>query len=78
MALRYLRSHRIIYFSIAGVAIGIMVMIVVVGVYCEPAFGERAEQFEISRIAGHGLGTAGAADMMIETDHRVRRGHDQM
>ncbi len=32
MALRYLRSHRIIYFSIAGVAIGIMVMIVVTSV----------------------------------------------
>ena len=32
MALRYLRAHRIIYFSIAGVAIGIMVMIVVTSV----------------------------------------------
>jgi len=32
MALRYLRAHRIIYFSIAGVAVGIMVMIVVTSV----------------------------------------------
>jgi lipoprotein-releasing system permease protein len=32
MALRYLRAHRIIYFSIAGVAIGIMVMIIVTSV----------------------------------------------
>ncbi len=32
MSLRYLRSHRIIYFSIAGVAMGIMVMIVVTSV----------------------------------------------
>ncbi len=32
MALRYLRAHRIIYFSIAGVAMGIMVMIVVTSV----------------------------------------------
>ena len=28
MALRYLRAHRIIYFSIAGVAVGIMVMVI--------------------------------------------------
>ncbi|HKS16274.1 MAG TPA: ABC transporter permease, partial [Planctomycetota bacterium] len=32
MALRYLRAHRIIYFSIAGVAMGIMVMIIVLSV----------------------------------------------
>src|SRR5262245_19286203 len=32
MALRYLRAHRIIYFSIAGVAVGIMVMIIVLSV----------------------------------------------
>lgn len=32
MALRYLRSHRVIYFSIAGVAVGIMVMIIVTSV----------------------------------------------
>lgn len=32
MSLRYLRSHKIIYFSIAGVAMGIMVMIVVTSV----------------------------------------------
>ena len=28
MALRYLRAHKIIYFSIAGVAIGIVVMVI--------------------------------------------------
>jgi lipoprotein-releasing system permease protein len=32
MALRYLRAHRIIYFSIAGVAMGIAVMIIVLSV----------------------------------------------
>jgi lipoprotein-releasing system permease protein len=32
MALRYLRAHRIIYFSIAGVAMGIMVMNIVLSV----------------------------------------------
>jgi lipoprotein-releasing system permease protein len=32
MALRYLRAHRIIYFSIAGVAVGIAVMIIVLSV----------------------------------------------
>ncbi len=32
MALRYLRAHKIIYFSIVGVAVGIMVMIIVTSV----------------------------------------------
>ncbi|MBI2899086.1 MAG: ABC transporter permease [Planctomycetes bacterium] len=32
LSLRYLRSHRIIYFSIGGVAMGIMVMIVVTSI----------------------------------------------
>lgn len=32
VALKYLRSHKIIYFSIAGIAIGIMVLIIVVSV----------------------------------------------
>lgn len=32
LSLRYLRSHKIIYFSIAGVAMGIMVMIVVTSI----------------------------------------------
>ncbi len=32
MALRYLRAHKIIYFSIAGVAIGIMTMVIVISV----------------------------------------------
>ncbi len=32
MALRYLRAHKIIYFSIAGVAIGIMVLVVVTSI----------------------------------------------
>jgi lipoprotein-releasing system permease protein len=32
MAFRYLRAHKIIYFSIAGVAIGIMTMVIVISV----------------------------------------------
>lgn len=32
LSLRYLRSHKIIYFSIAGVAVGILVMIIVTSV----------------------------------------------
>lgn len=32
MALRYLRAHRIIYFSIAGVAVGVLVMVIVTSV----------------------------------------------
>ena len=32
MALRYLRAHRIIYFSVAGVAIGIMTIVVVTSI----------------------------------------------
>src|SRR5687768_1693136 len=32
MALRYLRAHRILYFSIAGVAFGLMVLVVVTSV----------------------------------------------
>ncbi|MBI4243470.1 MAG: ABC transporter permease [Planctomycetes bacterium] len=32
MALKYIRSHKIIYFSIAGISIGIMVLIIVISV----------------------------------------------
>ncbi|MFN3486829.1 MAG: hypothetical protein ACK44W_15285, partial [Planctomycetota bacterium] len=32
MAFRYLRAHRIVYFSIAGVALGIMTLVVVTSI----------------------------------------------
>jgi hypothetical protein len=55
-----------------------MAVVVAMGIDRQPLGFLRPEERQIFRMRADRLGSAGAADMSVETDHSVRRCHDKV
>src|ERR687891_459148 len=73
LAMWRLFRGRLLRHDLAGEIVGVVVLMRIDG---EAGGRPRPEQRHILGVAAHGLGPARAADVAIEADHAIGRGHD--